>query len=348
MFNDVPLIANLVIFLGLAALIWFAGTRLSYYIDAIAEKTKISRGFLGLIILATATELPEFVTTLTASSQGTPSLALNNMFGGMMLQLAVLVAADFFVRDKVLSACPVKPTVAIAGMLCITSLSAILIVNAIGDRIAFAHIGYGALLIGGLYIISMYLLYQIQERHMWSPVDLPDEDTQDVTNERRYDDKTIMRLCIYSLICALVILGCGVLLVRLAETLAAQTGWGTSFIGVTLLALTTSMPELSTCIAAVRVGAYTMAISNIFGSNMIMTFLLLPNDIIYTQNAILTTLDKPTLFAVSAGIFMTAIYIISILLRPQKKIFRLGLDSWLMLLAYIGSIMILFNLRQVT
>lgn len=85
-----PIALNLLIFSGLAGLIWIAGARLSYYVDAIAEQTKIARAFLGLILLATATELPEIVTTVTAASSGNGALALNNMFGGVMLQLTVL------------------------------------------------------------------------------------------------------------------------------------------------------------------------------------------------------------------------------------------------------------------
>ena len=125
MFDGVPIALNFIFFAGLAAFIWVAGTHLSYYIDAIAEKTKLARAFLGLILLATATELPELVTTLTATSKADGGLALNNMLGGMLLQLFVLAIADVFVKDGTLSSRPHKPTVAIAGLLCISSLAAI-------------------------------------------------------------------------------------------------------------------------------------------------------------------------------------------------------------------------------
>lgn len=345
MFDNFPVAINSIVFLGLAALIWLAGTRLSYLIDAIAERTKIARAFLGLVLLATATELPELVTTLSATTSGTPSLALNNMFGGMLLQLFVLAIADMFVKEGPLASRPHKPTVAIAGLLCITSLAAVLIAKTLGDQILAFHLGIGSAFIALLYIASMYILWQMENRETWSPVDLPENQIAEQARQNRYDEKSFAYLIIFSALCAAVILVCGVLLVRLADTLANQTGLGTSFIGATLLALTTSMPELSTSIAAVRVKAYTMAISNIFGSNMIMTFLLFPNDLAYTDGSIFNQIDKLASFAITAGIFLTGLYCIGLLARPKTKILGMGLTSIILMIGYFFSIIVLYNLR---
>jgi|TARA_R110001606_G_scaffold64419_4_gene149570 cation:H+ antiporter len=345
LFNSLPLIFNLLIFAVLAIIIWTAGTRLSYFIDAIAEQTKIARAFLGLILLAVATELPEFVTTLTASSTGKGSLALNNMFGGMMLQLAVLAIADIFVKSGTLSSKLHKPTVAIAGLLCITSLSAVLIIKTIGDPEIALHIGAGSMLVTVLYIISMYILYRSQGRETWSPVDLPEDQIAESERKNRFDTLSLSRLIFYVAIAGLAILLCGVLLVRLGDTLAAQTGLGTSFVGASLLALTTSLPELSTSIAAVRVKAYTMAISNVFGSNMIMTFLLFPNDLVFTDGPIINVMDPSAIFAVGAGIFMTAIYCIGLLARPKIKTMGMGVDSLTVLSCYFAGLFALYLLR---
>lgn len=345
MFDAFSIPINFLIFFALAVIIWQTGTRLSYCIDAIAEKTKIARAFLGLILLATATELPEFVTTLTASSSGKGTLALNNMFGGMMLQLAVLAAADFCVKNGTLSSKMHHPTVAVAGLLCITSLSAVLGLYVLEDWSFALHVGIGSALIAVLYIASMYVLYLAQGRETWSAVDLPQEHKTDSERNNKYDEQSLTRLVIISVICASAILFSGVLLVRLADTLAEQTGLGASFVGASLLAMTTSLPELSTSIAAVRVKAYTMAISNIFGSNMIMAFLLFPNDIVFMDGPIINEIDQPAAFALGAGIFMTAIYCMGLLLRPKMKVAGMGLDSLAILLCYIGSIIVMYNLR---
>ena len=345
LFDEFSLTINFIIFLSLALLIWLAGTRLSYLIDAIAEQTKIARAFLGLVLLATATELPEFVTTLTATTQGTPSLALNNMFGGMLLQLFVLAIADMFVKEGTLASRPHKPTVAIAGLLCITSLSIIMVAKIMGDQTFAFHVGIGSTSVALLYMASMYILWQMENRETWSPVDLPENKIAEQERQNRYDEKSLLYLIIFSVICAGVILVCGVLLVRLADTLSEQTGLGTSFIGATLLALTTSLPELSTSIAAIRVKAYTMAISNIFGSNMIMTFLLFPNDLAFTQGSIINEIDEPATFALVIGIFMTSLYCIALLARPKVKLCGMGLGSIGILAAYFASVMGMYYLR---
>lgn len=344
MFSGLPLAVNLLIFVALAATIWQAGTRLSYYIDAIAEKTHIARGFLGLVLLATATELPEMVTTTTAVTENNPSLALNNMFGGIMLQLCVLAIADMFVIRYTLTSHPTRPNVIVAALFSILSLSFLLMLYHLGDVALVWHVGIGTILLAMLYLLALYNLRKIEHQDIWSAVDLPNEQS-DATRENRFDEKHLRTLIIYTIIAALVILVSGVLVVRLADQLAEQTGLGASFIGVSLLALTTSMPELSTCIAAVRVKAYTMAISNIFGSNLIMTFILLPVDIFYQEGPIVNQIDNATAFALSAALLLTTIYCIALLIKPKKKILGMGIDSFMIICGYTGCMYILYTMR---
>ena len=113
-------------------------------------------------------------------------------------------------------------------------------------------------------------------------------------------------------------------LVYSAEGIAAQTGLGSSFIGVTLLAASTSLPELSTTIMAERLHSYTMAISNIFGSNLIMTLLILPADLFYLPGPVLQQADASAMFALTIGMIVTAVYVIGLLVRARKLIFGMG------------------------
>lgn len=86
------------------------------------------------------------------------------------------------------------------------------------------------------------------------------------------------------------------------------------------------MPELSTTIAAARMGAYTMAISNIFGSSLIMVALILPADIAYRSGPILADADQVAQFSIVTGILVTAIYISGILIRRTPRLFSAGID----------------------
>lgn len=345
LFENLPIVLNLLIFSGLAGLIWVAGTRLSYYVDAIAEQTQIARAFLGLILLATATELPEIVTTVTAASSGNGALALNNMFGGVMLQLTVLAIADFFVVRGTLTSYPRSQTVVIAGVLSILTLSFLLAIYLIGDIKLIAHVGIASVLVGFLYVYIMYLLRISEKRDIWSPVDLPNEKVENETRENQFDHLTLNKLMAFSSLAALIILICGVAVVEVAETLAEQSGLGHSFIGVTLLAVTTSLPELSTSIAAVRVKAYTMAISNVFGSNLIMVFLVFPADLFFMEGPVLNHVDLSAAFALAAGILLTSVYCIGLLVRAKMKVLGVGIDSLLVAILYIFSLVILYHLR---
>ena len=61
--ETLPVSANIALFLLAAGIVWFSGTRMVYYGDEMAERFGITREFVGLFFLATATELPEIVTT---------------------------------------------------------------------------------------------------------------------------------------------------------------------------------------------------------------------------------------------------------------------------------------------
>jgi cation:H+ antiporter len=346
MFADFSLYTNFLIFVGLAVLIWIAGTKLSHLADAIAEQTKIARATMGLIVLAAITELPEIVTTMTASAAGNAALALNNMFGGITMQTAVLALADAAVMHAALTTLPRKATpVVVEGLFLILMLATLLIVHLSGD-IAIGAFGGASFLLAALYALSIFVIQKYANVEVWRPVDLLDTaGRQRRDTYSRYEDLPLKELIAYMLLAAVCILVSGTLLALVADTLATQSGLGSSFIGVTLLAAATSLPELSTTIAAVRIRAYTMAISNILGSNMIMVFLILPADLMYQQGPILNHIDTSAAFALASGILVTAIYCIGLLIRRKKQVFGLGLDSVLVLLIYSGSLVMLYFLR---
>jgi cation:H+ antiporter len=135
-----------------------------------------------------------------------------------------------------------------------------------------------------------------------------------------------------------------VILVHSAEVIAVQSGLQSSFIGVTLLAAATSLPELSTTIAAARLGAFTMAISNIFGSNLIMVVLLLPADMLYRDGPILQATGKPEYLALVSGILVTAIYVVGLLVRRKPQIFGMGVDSAFVLAVYVLSLIAFYSI----
>ena len=198
-----------------------------------------------------------------------------------------------------------------------------------------------------MYIFSIFIILNYGKNISWSVANTPQVIKKKVNPEEKLDEisHTTKYLFLYSGIASFAILISGVILVQTAESIAAQSGLGSSFIGATLLASSTSLPELSVSIAAVRLGSQSMAISNIFGSNLIMIFLLLPTDIFYQKGALLNSANESAEFALISGIVVTAIYVIGLILRKSKTFLKMGIDSIAVLFIYIITLYVLYSLR---
>lgn len=105
----------------------------------------------------------------------------------------------------------------------------------------------------------------------------------------------------------------------LAQRIADQSDPEGGFIGVTLLAGAPSLPELITRITVARIGAFTMAISNIFGSNLIMLVLIFPADILFRSGPILQNTSQLVSLALPFGIAVTSIYLVGLIVRRKPK-----------------------------
>ncbi len=338
--SQIPLPVNIGLFLLAASIVWYAGTQLVVYADELAERFGLTRQFMGFIFLATITELPELVTTLTASWAGDAKLVLGNMFGGVTMQTALLAFADIFFVRYALTSWPRKPTHALEAMFLVILLNVLLAVSFVGETELYWGIGIGAVILSLAYPLAVSLLRTYDERAPWVPVDVPEVQDGDGVSigVNRLKDTPTRNIIVPAAIASLLILVAGYFTADRAAMIAGQSGLGSSFIGITLLAAATSTPELSTTIAAVRMGAYTMAISNIFGSNLIMLVLILPADIVYRGGPILAEFDEAAQLSIVAGILVTAIYAAGILIRRTPRLFGAGVDSWMVLGVYFASI----------
>lgn len=346
MLQALPPSASIAIFLGAALGVWLAGHSLARDADDLAQRTGLGRAFIGLVLLATVTSLPEIATTSTAAIAGKPALVLGNLFGGITMQTAVLALADLTVVRGALTRYPRKPTHALEAVLLIVLLSILLAVCIYGDRELSFGVGGGTLLLAAVYAASIWLLRRYDAQGDWVPLDLPDVQAEPEAINNAvppYLSNTMLGWRMVGF--GLVIFICGVALVEAADALATQTTLGATFIGSTALAAATSLPEVSTTIAAARLGAYTMAISNIFGSNLIMLVLLLPGDILYRAGPLLATAGRAEMLTIVAGILVTAIYVTGLMVRRKPQIMGMGVDSACVMAIYLGSLVMLYTLR---
>lgn len=343
-FTDLPVFANLAVFAAAACGVWFSGSFLTVYAELIAERTGIGQAFAGVLLLGMATSLPELATTATASFGGNAALAGSNLLGGVPVQIAVLALVDATtMRGQALTIFSTQPALLMQGILLIllTALAAAAIVT--GEPAGIAGIGTWSVSIAAVCVAVLYVIYRYETRPRWQPTGEVAEPPQSATDRkerhgRRYADRPTGRAWLLFGLSCLGVLAAGWLVAVTGEALAEQTGLGSGIIGATLVAFATSLPEISTTYTAVRSAAYAMAVGNIFGTNCLEVALLGFADVFYRDGFIYDTLDPTAGFLAVLGIVLTCVYLWGMLERRDKTILGMGVDSFLVLVLYIGGV----------
>jgi cation:H+ antiporter len=350
-FSDLGLATNLAIFVVAGVIVWIAGTRLSRHADALSRATGIGQALIGLVLLAGVTSLPEIAVSVTAAASGNPALAVNNLFGSVAMQVSVLAVIDFVVGRRALTSVLPDPRLLLLGSLNVLLLSLAAAGMVAGD---VAFLGIGAWAWAGLagYILCLRLLSQAEGRRPWVAADLgqrrlPGADADEETESEVSDASGNVppRLIAAIVLAGLAILIAGYALARTGDAIAEETGLGSSFVGFVLLAVSTSLPEFSTALAAARLGRFTMAISDILGTNLINVALLFLVDAVAAGEPVLNTVDRFSIFGALLGIIVTTLFLVGLAERRDRTVFRLGIDSSAVLITYLGGLAILYGLR---
>lgn len=351
-FTQFNLFINLAIFAAAAVVVWLAGTRVTSYVNAISSKTGIGHAAIGMILLAGITSLPEMGVTVTSAATGSANLAVNNLFGSIAVQVAILALIDFLIGRRALTSELPDATVILQGALNVLLLTIATAGMVVGD---FPIIGIGAwawLSLFG-YLGSVWVLSQSRSHTGWlaareGEIDDRVREQQDQAQEeadKELKDEKLNQLIWKTAGLALTILAAGYVLSRTGDALAQQTGLGGSYVGFVLLAFATSLPELSSTIAAARSGLYTLAMSDILGTNLINVGLVFVIDAVAPGDPVLGQVDTFAAFGALVGIALTALFVIGMAERRDKTVARIGLDSAAVLVVYAASLVILYFLR---
>ncbi len=349
-FSEQSLTINSCIFVIAAIVVWFAGTKLSSYVDIYADRTGLGRAFAGALILGGATSLPELATTLTASYSGAARLAGTNLLGGVVMQIAVLAVIDAFVlRGKPLTLFSPRSSLLMVGVMLIGLIALASAAVASGELFSFAGIGVWPILLFAAYVSSLWVIYRYEGQPRWEPtgeIAQPPESARDLKDAHfeKYSDTSTGKIVAFFSLASLAVLVGGFFVAKTGEAIAEQTGVGQNFVGATLVALATSLPEVSTTYSAVKFGAYSMAAANILGTNSIEIALFLPAEIAYRDGAIFDALDPATGFLASLGIIVTSLYLWGILERRDQTVLGMGVDSFCVLLVYALGLGVYYTL----
>jgi cation:H+ antiporter len=303
-------------FIVCAALIGVAGPELSRSGDIIAEKTGLSGSWIGLVMLATVTSLPELVTGLSAVTVAdVPDIAVGDLMGSCVFNLTILIVLDLLHRDEPIYRRANIGHILAAGFGIVlvgwAGMSVILAGHSFSFRIW--HVGLYSPILIGLYLISIRTVFRYERNQR-------EEFVEEVAEQ--YADITLRRAVRRYLLAAAVLVAAGVWLPFVASDLAKVMGWNQTFVGTLFVAGATSLPELVVTIAALRLGALDMAIANLLGSNMFNMLVLAIDDLAYTKGPLLS--DVSPVHAVSAfsAVIMTGIVVVGLLYRAKTRVFR--------------------------
>jgi len=302
-------------FLLCLAIILFAGTKLARYGDAIAEKTGLGRIWIGLVLLAIVTSMPELVTGVSAVALlKLPDLALGTLFGSCLFNLFILALLDvLYPRTPILSKASLNH-IASAGLgILLIAVAAGSILG--GERfsgLSLGWVGIPSIIIFLLYLLGMWGIYHY-ERNQHA--------TSSSASSLQYGEDSVRGTWFKFALAAAAIIGAGIWLAFIGDEIAEATGWATSFVGSFFLAISTSMPELVICVAALRLGAIDMAVADILGANMINIAKIIAVDLFYSEGPVLSSVSNIHLTTAMVAVVMSLVVILGLGFRQKRKTF---------------------------
>ena len=322
-------------FLVLAAIVAGAGTALARAADLIADATGLGRLLVGSVLLAAATSLPELAVDVAAVRAGHTDLAAGDLLGSSLMNLLILAAIDLSRRHgrKMLSREAASHALSATLAIAVTGLAGCAILTA-GKLPAVVFFGIGgwswAILVA--YLLGARMLFIDQRISVRLTTD-------QMPNERR----GIWIPAAIFLFSAVVLVTAGPRLAAVAAELADRSGLGGTFVGTTLVALTTSLPELVASLAAVRLGAVDLAIGNVFGSNAFNMIMFVPLDAVCPGSLFqaVSSAHAVTAFAV---IVATAITVLGQLYHVERRLPLVEPDALLVILVILGALGLVFHL----
>jgi len=335
-------------FLASALVVVVAGIGLVRFSDVIAEKGPLGRMWVGAVLLAGATSLPEMATSISAGWMGFPDIAIGNVYGSNTFNIFTLAIIDMLEgRGSILrKVSPGHILSAVFGML-LAAIGALSIVA----RVPYSVLGVGvdSLLIFAVYLFGTRMLGRYDDRdpaeQMQAAIDPPPEWVRQRRARAQADPMPLRTAYIGFAVTAAAIVVAGVSLSRTGDALAEVTGLGSTFVGSTLIAAATSLPEVVATVTAVLSGAYDLAVGNILGSNTFNMVIIVLSDVAYRGGPILSAVDQAHAVVALVGLILSAIAVVGLFYRSRRSYAGLGPDSVAILITYVLYLGLLYGLR---
>ncbi len=326
---------NILIFVILAFIIIKAGKKLSICGDKLGDIMGLEKSWIGVVMLASITSLPELITSTAATIIGEPEMAISNIFGSNLFNVFIIFILDvFFIKNSFSSSIGLKNYLSCFSSILLTS---IFFLGFVFGDISLGGISFISMGIFLIYLVVMNLIYKLEHSRVF--VDPIEEDPEDSIVMTSKEAKTGFALS------GLTVVAVGITLSnvadRIAETPIMGISLGESFVGVILLALATSLPELTVSIQAIKMKSYNMAAGNILGSNIFNIAIIFVVDLCYREGSLYDTLGEFHIISAVFSILILLTLMIGMLFKDKRR----KVDSWIIGGIYIAAMYILYIKR---
>lgn len=306
-------------FAGCVAIVLFSGIRLARYGDIIAAKTGLGRMWVGLVLIAIITSIPELVTSISAVTLvKLPDLATGNVLGSCIFNLTLFALADIIYRGgPVLSQVSPRHTLSTyLGMLLAAVVAGGILANERFPGLSLGWVSIPSIVILILYLAGVWRISRLELQHQPETTILSPE----------YEELTARTVYLRFSLAAGVIVGAAIWLSVIGGEISATYSLHTSFVGSLFVAITTSLPELAVTVAAIHLGAPDMAAANILGSNLFDLAIISFTDFAYREAPLFSVVSRCHLTTLLAFVVMNLILIAGLRSKSERKTFRI--TSW--------------------
>ena len=335
---SVPLSVALLVVAG-GALV-SVGMPFARVVDALADRTGIGEAIAGALLVGATTSLPGIVTTAVAAASGDANLAVANAVGGIAVQTTFLAIADLTYRRANLEHAAASLPNLLQTMVLVALLGVVLAAAGTPDGTLVGVHPATVLLVAG-YGYGLVLVRSTRDLPMWR-ARRTDETVADESSEGGDDRARTSTASLWTRfgVMAAVVAAAGFAIAASGVSLVRSTSLSASVVGGLITSVVTSLPELVTAIAAVRIGALTLAVGDIVGGNTFDVLFIAIADVLYRPGSVYHAIDGQTTFFMALTVILTAVLAAGLIHRSERGIGFEGVGILLIYALGVASVVI--------
>lgn len=294
------MVLNIALYVVLAALVVFLSVKLGDYVDLIDKKTDLSGAFIGGVILAAVTSLPELFTSISAVTiVRQPDMVMGNILGSNIFNMTILGAIMIIFAKKfagsIVGVSHFKTTLFTLGLFALMTLPVYF-----GFELSFLNISIYTIIIIAVYVLSIRFM--------------AGDDTQEEGED--YSDLTLKQIVVRFVVMSVLLVASSVAITYVTDRLATDLNLGATLAGALFLGIATSLPELTSCFTLARKNNFNACVGNVLGSGVFNFCILAVADIIYRKGSVYNSNHQSRLLVLFG---LISIAIIAVTLGLKRK-----------------------------